>query len=108
MGYYTSHELQTSLTNDIEQTKIIANFHEVCENARYAISDEGYCNEPSKWRDPEDDLREFSKLYPEVLFTLIGDGEEQGDLWRLYVKNGKAQMATAVLTYPEYDESQMS
>lgn len=108
MGYYTSHELKTSLTNEIEETKIIANFREVCENAKYAISDEGYCEEPIKWYDSEKDLREFSKSYPEVLFTLIGSGEESGDLWMLYVKNGKAQMATAVLTYPEYDESQMS
>ena len=108
MGYYTSHRLETSAKNAEEEMSVIKAFREACEGARYAISDEGYAEEPCKWYNSSDDLIEFSKSHPEVLFTLSGEGEEAGDLWKLYVKNGKSQMARAELIYPEFDESKFT
>lgn len=36
----------------------------------------------------EKELTQLSKMFPEVLFILDGEGEEAGDLWRMFFKNG--------------------
>ena len=65
-------------------------------------------NESCKWYEHEADMREFSKRYPVVLFTLAGEGEEAGDLWKKYFKNGKMQIAKAVITYDDFDAKKLS
>lgn len=45
----------------------------------------------SQWRDEESEMRAASAAHPELLFTLDGNGEEQGDVWRSYYHAGKAQ-----------------
>lgn len=60
-----------------------------------------------KWYDCEDHMREFSKRYPEVLFTIHGSGEDSGDIWDLHAKNGKLQMCQAEFVIPEYDPEKM-
>lgn len=61
----------------------------------------------SKWYDCEEDMKEFSTLFPELLFYIHGEGESSGDLWDLWVRNGKAQMCAAEITYPSYDPEKM-
>jgi hypothetical protein len=34
-------------------------------------------------------------------------GEEGGDMWKRYYKNGKVQVANAKITYDEYDETKL-
>jgi hypothetical protein len=63
---------------------------------------------PVKWYEHEKEMREFSKKYPEVVFTLHGEGEESGDLWIKYFKNGKMQTSKARIEYDSYDESLLS
>lgn len=67
----------------------------------YVFSDE------CKWYDHDDDMKNFSKKYPDVLFILSGEGEEPGDLWKTYYKNGKMQTAEAVITYEAFDEGKL-
>ncbi len=65
-------------------------------------------NSPCKWYEHEKEMREFSKKYPEVVFTLHGEGEATDDLWIKYFKNGKMQTSKARIEYDSYDESLLS
>lgn len=95
MGYYTRYELSvqedTFTGNDWEE--IVSGY-----------TDYGPFGQECKWYDHEQDMIRVSKDYPEVLFILRGEGEEAGDLWISYFKNGKYQRHEAIITYPEYNE----
>jgi hypothetical protein len=110
MGYYTTFTLKITSpkTSTLTEETIIHNFREQYECAKYALSEDGYPIEPCKWYECESELKAFSKSYPEHLFLLVGEGEESGDLWKLYVKNGKCQRASARVIYDEYDESKLA
>ena len=103
MGYYTRFEL-TVVTGD---DSLVQDFRNECEGAEYAFNEEGYTEDETKWYDHEKDLKEFSKKHPDALFLLHGEGEESGDLWDLYVKNGKAQKCKGEVVYPDYDETKL-
>ena len=59
------------------------------ENASYAMSEDGSASESCKWYDHETDLNLLSVQMPDVVFTLSGEGEEAGDIWMKYFKNGE-------------------
>lgn len=59
------------------------------------------------WYDHDDDMLALSLAYPDILFTLEGNGEDNGDLWITYYKNGKMQECAAEVVYPPYDETKM-
>jgi len=59
--------------------------------------------EPNKWYEWEEDMRKFSLKYPDVLFTLDGEGEENGDIWTAYFRNGKCQIERAVIQVMPFD-----
>lgn len=105
MGYYTSYELE----NDAKEGEytIIERFRGMYPEVERAITSYGNSLNEVKWYGHKEDLTNFSKHYPNVLFTLTGSGEENGDYWKLYVKNGKSQYVKGKITYPEYDESKL-
>ena len=60
-----------------------------------------------EWYDHEKDMRSFSRSYPDVLFILSGEGEDSGDLWRAYFKNGKMQRVAAKIVYDKFNAGQL-
>ena len=88
MGYYTSYSLEIL---DDPDGAIMDDLRNSSEWAAYALQDDGSTNESCKWYEWKEDMTEFSKLYPEALFILRGEGEEIGDIWRAYFKDGKAE-----------------
>ena len=106
MGYYTCFKLTTDANTD-KELEIIKDLRDNNEDAEFAIDENGKTTGDSKWYLSEEDLREFSKKYPHVLFTLEGIGEMPDDIWRLYVRNGLAQRANAEIVYPDYDPEKM-
>jgi hypothetical protein len=64
--------------------------------------------ESSKWYDHETDMRDFSKRFPDVLFTLNGEGEESGDVWVKYFKNGKMQSSKADIKLEKFDPKKLT
>lgn len=59
------------------------------------------CDEWIKWYEHDRDMLDISMKFPDTVFVLSGEGEESGDLWKTYYKNGVKQDAPAIITYPE-------
>jgi flavoprotein len=108
MGYCTCYSLSLKSVDQDEAYTILEDLAKDCEDAKYALDDEGKTNESVKWYDHEKDLKEFSKKYPEVLFELSGEGEESDDIWKKYFLNGKVQLCSAQIIFPEFDPRKLS
>ena len=76
---------------------------EIANLSGYSYPFEDSC----KWYDHEADMRTYSTQHPDILFTLSGEGENSGDMWRKYFKNGKMQKALATISYDDFDESKL-
>lgn len=98
MGYNTQYSLK--VTPEIEEVRVAVQDD---EDLAWAFERGEAC----KWYDHEHDMIAFSKRFPDVLFELSGEGEEGGDLWRKYFKNGKVQRCPAIITYDAFDESKL-
>ena len=108
MGYYTDYEIYVTDPQGNTWTGEFLNenrkdhdyFDSLCRN-------EGALN--ARWYDHEYDIAEASKnpKFKDYLIKLIGEGEEPGDLWIKYFKNGKVQVCKAEIVYPHFDESKL-
>jgi hypothetical protein len=69
------------------------------------VKDEHYnpFDDSCKWYSHEEDMKLFSKRYPNTVFVLEGEGEEQGDHWICYFSNGKMQRCKAIVTFEPFD-----
>lgn len=111
MGYYTEYSLMTSLPTENNKTllkKIIKLARKNDESIAFAIDDNGDPQQRCKWYEHENDMRAISALHPGVLFTLSGDGEEQGDSWKKYFRDGNMQVAHAVIAFDEFDPTKLA
>lgn len=102
MGYYTRYALKIPRNDSLVDT--IRNKY---VDAEMALSPGGGTRDAIKWYNHEKDISEFSKEYPQLVFQLDGIGEEDGDIWRKYFKNGKIQRVYAKLVYDEYDAKKL-
>lgn len=96
MGYYTDYEID--VVGEIDTNEFISRFE---EKTGYRLHDMTMQN--AKWYRCRDDMLVLSKLYPFVLFIVHGHGEEQGDDWRMYFKNGNAKKVLPIITWPIVD-----
>ncbi len=94
MGYYTRHELTIIDGEDFN----IDYEKEIGEQIDY----EDPFDDEIKWYDCEDDMKSFSKKYPNTTFLIDGEGEESGDVWKAYFKDGKMFKTKAVFTFEEF------
>lgn len=98
MGYYTRHVLKT---NDPQGDEVHA----------AAIAEiSGYLDpfdDVHKWYDMEDDLILYSKTQPEILFKVSGFGEENGDQWVHYFKNGESVKIVSEITTRELNATEI-
>jgi hypothetical protein len=112
MGYNTRYTLNWDLS------KSDTTWEEISEeiglrkaiNRRffYGVDTNGNTYDACKWYDHENDIAEFSKIFPDVIFELSGEGEEARDIWKKYFKNGKIQICIAKITFDEFDESKLT
>jgi len=109
MGYYTNYDLAVETAAPKDELEPVV---EAMKTFKPEYGKEWlyylFCyGESTKWYEYEEDMKEFSSMFPNAIFILTGFGEEPGDIWRAYFKNGKAQVCEAVITYPPYDESKL-
>ena len=108
MGYMTIYSLEIESAEWQDAEEIIKDLREGNDGAYCAINENGGCAEPRKWHSHDKDLKAFSKAFPTRLFKLTGTGEDSGDLWQKYYKDGKVQLCKAVLAFPKYDPKKLS
>jgi len=101
MGYYTDYKLK--LDTNVDEDKIIETIEVI---SGYGF-ESGLSIYGVKWYDALENMKSVSKLYPDVLFTLDGEGEEAGDIWTAYFKNGKMQYEKAVIQTAPFDEGKL-
>ena len=133
MGYYTNFDLSYELSGPGPDPAKIAKITKLAEEEGIKVivpcsgleEFEEYCDDESsceygrlsqffngygdscKWYNFEEDCKQTSKLHPNILMTLRGEGEEPGDQWIRYFLNGKMQVCQAQISYEEYDESKL-
>ena len=119
MSYVTQYSLKTDPSEVMEDSRCmhchgtgIKRFDALAEalgkeDYNGGISINRLLEDASDWRRHEDDMRELSLKFPGVLFTLNGAGEEAGDLWVKYFKNGKMQEERIPEELPDFDESKL-
>lgn len=107
MGYATSYKLHVENPPKGFTKKTLAKIIRENEEMSYALEEDGSTAESCKWYDCDTDMLRISLKYPEVLFILSGTGEESGDIWRTYFKNGKMQHARAMIAFESYDPEKM-
>lgn len=98
MGYYTNYDL-TNLTDE--------QIEKVNEMSGYSFTNQ-YVSDSVKWYSWNETMKEVSKLFPDQPLIIEGEGEEAGDIWKAYFKNGKSQIMEAKITFEEFDESKLS
>lgn len=105
MGYYTTYRLSVVEPNDSATLDKVGAFIKKHQKKFYPlIGDHGYYKTESvKWYDHEKDMAWLSVAFPEILFKLEGEGEENGDLWHKYFKAGKIQVCKARIVFDDYD-----
>lgn len=114
MGYYTRYSLE--VINDSDSPNYNAEYDRDVMQA--GESDEDFVSEyvgsswifedTCKWYDHDDNMRDISKNYPGVLFILSGEGEESGDIWKAYYRDGKCQFTKAELSFEKFDPEKLS
>ena len=103
MGYYTYYTL--SITNEdgseigtegIEVVKpVIKELHCIYPEASTpltsitAFKNFQLFGDTVKWYNHEEDMIAISRLLPNFVFMLRGDGEDSGDVWAKYFQDGK-------------------
>lgn len=88
--------------------EIIEKLRDSNEEAAYTLDENGDAQSEAKWYDHETDFKAFSKQFPNWLFTLTGEGEESGNLWKKYFLNGKVQIANAIISYDSFDANKLT
>ena len=99
MGYKTIFSLTTE---DGRQTQ-----HMACINEEFNHGYELF-DDDMKWYSHENDMKAYSLQHSTTLFELGGKGEENGDIWKKYFKNGKVQVCKAKITFDAYDEDKLA
>ena len=110
MGYYTKFTLDYILPEPNRELRALVELalerDGTCTYGNLGMFLEGR-SDTCKWYEYRTDMIRFSKEFPDVIFSLQGEGEESGDLWIEYFKGGLTQVCRGKVVYPEYDESKL-
>lgn len=109
MGYYTSYSVEAM--NDSMELDMALMARETDLEHLIGSYTGGYENpfgDSCKWYEHMADMERFSKNFPSVTFKVTGEGEETGDLWEAFFRNGESYKQTAMITYAPFDEEKLT
>ncbi len=108
MGYRTYYDLSANVLEEAF-VEMVRELREMSEDAAYALDIDGSSlQDMLSWYNDNDDMRALSLTYPDVVFTLHGEGEGSGDIWRKYYRNGKMQVDCAQIVFHGFDELKLT
>lgn len=107
MGYNTRYKLRADYAPHNKPDEVVRGFVSINENASYCLNSLGDSEEAGKWYDHETDLLSLSRAHPDLLFTLEGEGEQSGDLWKKYFHAGKMQIERATITIAAFSPEKL-
>ena len=107
MGYYTDYTVSIIDEGNDESGLIFSLLEDIKGISGYSYYDDKISD--AKWYDHEVDMRKISKMdrYKNIVICLYGDGENVGDMWMKYFKNGKMQATRAKISYDDFDPSKL-
>lgn len=90
MGYYT----RFTVTVDPESMTdaVIERVSRISDYSRDTFEGDG---ESVKWYTCEEDIQKVSAEFPLAVITVDAEGEESGDIWRLYAIGGQTERVKA-------------
>lgn len=100
MGYYTNFKgsiISDNWKNADKEKEValaIAHLPYFQEWQRYETEEDIKCindvinKNEHKWYSYETDMKMISKRFPDLTICIYGEGEEQGDIWEHYFKDG--------------------
>lgn len=96
MGYYTDFKLSADAAVDEQELNEFLN-----EITGYDWEDLELSG--GKWYNWPKDMVVLSERYPDILFTLDGEGENPYDLWRAFYRAGKGYSEKTKIVYADFD-----
>ena len=108
MAYLTYYCLRIESPTPAEHEHALTTLRESSENAQEALTADGSPWEWWAWYEHEDDMRQLSTRFPDMLFILSGKGEENEDIWVKYFKGGRMQVSYATIILDKFDERKLS
>ena len=108
MGYLTTFILtiKEDPNDEYSEIELYLNSDDNEDKYFYHLLDRDY-NDAVTWYNHETDMKEISKLFPDVVFQLDGEGDQNLDVWTKYFKNGKMQDCPAIISFDEYNENKL-
>lgn len=96
MGYYTDFDFSQNKQEVIDAINDISGYE-----------DEGAAYYSVKWYDWQDHIKKVSLKFPGYIIILEGEGEEQGDVWKAYAKDGKLAVVHPETHWPDFHEDML-
>lgn len=103
MGYYTHHTLAIRGIINEEEFRQVKQALKDKDILGYALSEYSNfapneqtqfigCYEEAKWYEHEEDMINISKQFPNFVFKLHGEGEDNDDVWDQYFYQGHTEL----------------
>lgn len=109
MGYQTEYII--SIESEHNQSDLLALLGALTDltdyNFELSRDKTRLLSDSIKWYEWAEQITSISKDYPEWLILVEGKGEESGDVWKAYFKDGKKKVLQAQITFPEFNESML-
>ena len=107
MGYYTDFTI--TIPEGWTGEKLSSEITNVSDYNLNDLNDfdDGTISLYLRWYDYSEDMHKLSLKYPDTLFTIEGNGEDRGDIWKEYHLGGKSYIDVINLTFPEFDKNKL-
>jgi len=112
MGYYTYWSIEPleveSAADRAYFERALEYMRDMSEDAKESVEVDGSTtSDPTKWYEWANDMRLMSMAFPDIVFVLKADGEDDDGRWVEYWRGGKVQHEDQVITYGEFDEGRL-